>query len=231
VTVTYSLPSAAGYSINEPKPAEGGKWNKRIQGRTLVWEEEVWTAKDADGVTVPIVNSAGQRFQRGVNKQYYDEEFILTFTTNAPNFSAIEACRGKVNDAEITITVRGVTRTFAIGTLKLIDTEWEFNFNYANDPDSPDVNMMYRFRYKPDGWDVRKVDEGFYVIDPEGEEIEGPDEYQLPLKRIIDQRTKQWVQDPAFLKDGSLLPAGEDVVLLSFYIDDKVSFTTLLAGI
>jgi hypothetical protein len=231
VTVTYSLPSSNGFAVNETKPAEGGKWNKSIRGRTLVWEEEIYTAKNADGEVVTIQNSAGQRFLTGINKQYYDEEFIVNFTTDAPNWSAIQACRGNVNDAEISLTVRGVTRTFAIGTLSLMHVEWEYNFNYTNDPDAPDLNFEYSFQYKPDGWAVRKVDEGYYVIDPEGEEVEGPDEYQLPLKAIVDQRTKHDIQLAAFLKDGSLLPAGEDVQLISYFIREKVSFADLLEGI
>lgn len=227
VTVTYRKATVeAGSFPKEQKPEEGGKWNMSILGRTMVYEEEVYKAKNSSGVLVEIANSAGQRFENGIMKQYFDQELVVRFDTDSPNWNAIRDTKGKVNDAEVTITIKGVTRVCPQGTLRFINADWSLSFDQATSANEAHVAMELTFAYRHEGWGIKKIDEGFYIRNTgttSGRE--------KPLLKIIDNLTGEWIQKPAFLKDGQLLPDGDPVELLEFFIYEEASFDDLLDGV
>lgn len=222
VTVTYKAPAFGGPA--EEKPSEGGKWNKTIRGRGVVYEEEVF--QDRDGVD--IVNTAGDRYAHGVLHEYHDEEFVVEFDTNEYDLDYLAQCRGKLNESQVTLTVKGVTRTFDAETLKLVDGQWNFTWEFTDDYNTPDLHIQLIFHYRDpsnfdDGnpWAARKVSEGFYFIEGgSGERV-----------RITDE-TGQKVVVPWFLdENGEVLGEGQDAVLTAHEHIRTADFGPLLENV
>jgi hypothetical protein len=227
VLVTYSAPK--GDFGKEIKPDDGKKWNRRISGRTVIWEEEVFKARpafDPEAEEVTISNSAGQRFPNGVKQTYYDEEFIVDFYTDDPDWDAIDEARGRVNSVEIALTVKGVSRIFPIGTLRFIDCHWSQTWEYATTAEEPDIQMSYSFHYRPTGWQLRIVDEGHNAFDDSTTSATVG-----AFTPIVDQLGEP-TPVPVFLDgNGGALPPGDPAVLIDYWLVDVSDFEDLLDGI
>lgn len=222
VTVTYSAPdTSGGGAITEPKPEDGGIWNLSVRGSGANYEEEIF--QDLDGVE--IANSALQRFDNGVMKPIQAEEIIIEFTADPATFIALkiqmDLIRGYINESTVTFTVRGVTQEFPPGVLLLYQTDWSLNFDQAASIDTPDVNVRYTLHHRPDGWQTRKVDEGYYTYQTNEETFEAE---WVPIR----DEDGDPIAKPAFLNgEGSRLPAGDDIVLLEFRTADEADFSPL----
>ncbi len=189
------------------------RWNFSITSSGVSFVESVTEERYG----LPVANSAGQPFDPGLVKEYYDELITVSFTTNNLDPDEIAYCRGKVNSDSITMTVKGVTRTFNANELKLGNAEWSFT---TGDGAADVVRVTLPFIYRVDGWKRRVPDMGYYTLGDAN-----------ALDPILDAGGDKVVQ-PSYLDGaGQLNPFGEPVVLLEFDIDDETEFSTLLAGL
>lgn len=166
ITINWEIPQTGGTNL-EPKPESGGFWNVEVSSTGAPYQEEVFT--DVNGL--PMLNSAGDRYPSGVMLDYYDEEYIVSFNTDTLPITAIAAARGKLNAESLTINVKGVSRTFAPKTVKLINAPWKFVYDWTDDPSNPDFSGQIVLHYRSIGWKVYKLDEGLYEIGTDGKAI------------------------------------------------------------
>src|SRR5262249_10161732 len=134
----------------------------------------------------PILNVNDEPIQPPLTRVEYDEQANVSFYTIAPDFPTMDLCRGKSNDATVTLTLttliitvtdpstdppttttstRTVTRTFAPETLKLDSTTWGLVYD-SNGDRVVQVNLV--FLYKKDTWVQNVPQISFYKQDENG---------------------------------------------------------------
>lgn len=206
VTVEYRAPSTTG-TTEILKPDEGGKWNVRLSGRTVLFQEPM----DRDFSSPPklIANSAGAPF-KGVLRDFYDEEITVEYETDSPDWSILRNCLGKANSDEITFNIKNTQRTFPPNTLRFIDYSWSWVWKYASSPTEPDFEIRMSFAYRPETWTYRVLDEGFYQLGPDQEPGE------VGNQRILDADGNPVIEPQPLDGAGLLKPAEMEPVILEF---------------
>jgi hypothetical protein len=220
VEVTYSVPRSD--FVIFPQPIGENKWNISIEAEGVSYIETV--NKDRHGK--PIENSAFYPFDPMLTKEYFDEVIMVTYTTNAANMAAwddeIPPARGKINSDTVTMTVEGLTRTFAEETLKLGNARYGLTLGMN---ESGELEKQFRVQlpllYRADTWQRRVVDQGYYTFNATS----------LEWEPILDAHG-QMVTQPVFLDGtGAKLAAGLDAVLIEVDVEDTTTFNTFLADI
>lgn len=212
VTVTWGIPSDGGGGGSGGEGDPGVKWNATISVEGVEFRETV--TQDKDGKN--IENSAKQPFDPPLEQTYYDEQVTVSFNSWLVDLNNIEATRGKINSASVTMTVNGLTRTFAAKTLKLTAAKYTTT---VGDGGQTYWDIDYTLLYRKDGWKRKVVDRGYY------ERIGGK------LIQIKDQYGEP-VTSPSYLDGtGKKLSQGADAVLKEFELDKDVSFTGLFTGL
>jgi len=210
VTATWSANEAA----RETQPAGSNvKWNVQVKSRGVAYERSVY--EDLNGN--PIVNSAGGQFDTQPKIIQYDEAFSVSFNTNYGNIvNAIRAKRGRVNSDTVTMTIKGVTHTFAAGTLKLVDADYEIDYDYTTDSANVwAVNL--ELHYRADEWvDVQVADHGFY--DSNGAPFKDADGNNKIEATLLDG-------------SGGALSSGALSVPREFTVLARVEFSSLFTGV
>jgi hypothetical protein len=215
VTVVYKSP---GSGNSEPRPEEATdhtKWNVEVSGEAVPFEE----MQHRDAAGKPVLLTTGEAV--AVPKRYYDERITVSFHVKVPQWAVVDACRGKVNDAEITFTVNGASRTFAAGSL-LLDSD-SFSLIYDSNGDKA-INYRYLLCYRKDLWTYKVENKSLYRLDT------GTSKLVRWTDNTIDK--SPYVSSPVPMKaDGTRCASGEDVHLISATVYAAVSFTALLAEI
>ncbi len=124
----------------EPDPGNQRVWRVRITYRTLnanmqqpyfnsassthIWQViksispypvEIPVQKDRSGKV--MVNCIGEPIKPSPTMVIYDEQINISFMTDLINRTQIDACKGKVNDSAIVLTIGGATASYAANTL------------------------------------------------------------------------------------------------------------------
>jgi hypothetical protein len=211
VTVKWEAPSVS--SGGETKPGGGGVWNVQISSREAIEQHEVFADVNGD----PMCASSGEKFTTGIQDTIYDEEFVIDFETDTLPQTLIAGCRGKVNSDEITLTIKGVSRTFAAKTLLLYSAPWTFTYRYTDDPDVPDFKCSFILHYRADTWKIKRLDEGFYHLES-GDPVRNKD------KDGVDMVTPSRLDGTGGLLAITAAPVG-----MEFEMKTATTFTTLIA--
>lgn len=211
VVVTYAVPQI-GWGEAKPE-GENVKWNKRVSVSGV--ETVEGTNFDTEGD--PIRNSFGDVYSSDIPGVIYDQAITVSFNTDTPNVTAIEACRGKVNDAEVTIALEGYTQTFPAGTLRLGNATADAEISPTGETSwAVTLPFVYRSQLDPDnvemGWKTLIVDKGFRYENDAGKTIKSEVEVFLD-------------------GDGKKLPDGDPAVLQVVNNVYEESFTDLLADV
>ena len=219
VEVTYSLPTSTGLVIF-PQPPAATKWNISIEVEGVSYIEPV--NHDRDGKA--ILNSALYPFDPPPVKEYFDELITVNYTTNAANMAAWDTemppARGKINSDVVTLTVKGIARTFAVETLKLGNARYGLTLGLSETGEIEEhyrvsIPLIHRF----DTWKRRFLDQGYYELNTAGE-----------LAPILDANG-QMVSQPVLLDGMGAQLVGDIAVTLDFDIEDTTTFNTFLADI
>ena len=208
VTCKYGVPT---FNFEVPEP-EGSteKWNKRVTVSGITTVEPV--DKTSDGKV--IVNTLGDAFKPGLDKEFYDEQINVQFSARSFNVTALGDARGRVNSDTVTLTISkgNYTRTFAAGTLKLVEVT--YSTSTAEDGSFYwDVNLtlVYRHLFKPGtttevGWQRLVANKGYRYKDASG-------------------NTQKSTTEVYLKSDSTLAATGDDAHLLQFNIEETIAFT------
>lgn len=102
------------------KPSGTGVvWNTHLEIHPSKVEEPI--SQDIAGTPKAIVNTAGQIFEEGLTRTYYDSEITVSYNTDAPPISNMDACLGRVSIEAVTFTYRGLVKACAAHTLVIDD--------------------------------------------------------------------------------------------------------------
>lgn len=226
-TVTCKLSDA---DPDAEQPTGDEKVNASIKVSTVVYEEPVYLDRDDK----PIVNTAGQPFSNQPTKCYYDERITVSFRTGTVDQTNIDKCRGNVNSDVINLNVRGYRRTFAVGTLRLVDTPISsvvVRGQYCWD-------VEYVMDYRADGWTRKILSTGAMQKGNAGQprliKIDLGDTAisDVPLdmngKAILDGLIA--VAKPLD-GTGDNAPSPGDRVYIKFKIDKEAAYGPLLSGV
>jgi len=208
-------------------PKKGDKWNVNVKVRSVSFEQDGWQDVDKKDV----VNSAKQSFNPTLKRVFYDEELTVSFETQKMSecITAIDECRGKYCDASVTMSINGVSLTFAKGEMLFVSPDYETI--YVGEPPY-DWKVAYIFRIRktppaapngvkgpPMAWKDYVVDRGYYTLNADKKVIAG-DKYG------------QHHGEPILLDgQGKELPAGGQPFYLDFDMFGPASFGNLLSGI
>ena len=168
-----------------------------------------------DALGMPVWNTSKELVP--VPKRYYDERINVSFHVTVPEWSVIDACRGKVNSASITFTVNGASRTFAAKTL-LLDSD-SFTLVYDQQGNKA-INYRYLLLYRKDGWEYKVENKSYTHLDTGGKRVPWLDSNGQPEKEPV-----------AMLSSGNRCDTGDAVYLITKTIYSDVSFTSLLTGL
>lgn len=168
VYVDYGVPPLYAFEASH-----SGRWNQRLRCQGSQHTEGV----NQDSFGVGMRNSYGDVYPADIPQELYDTVYCWTFNIDSIGAiaQAMEICRGKMNDASVTLNVDGYTRTFPPLTLKMIDGSWE----WQKMPDgtyerSVEINLAYRHQLDATeedtngdeiGWDLQIVDRGYTYFD------------------------------------------------------------------
>lgn len=203
----------------QPSSGSGTKYEITITVDGDEYSEPVY--QDNAGNT--ITNSCNQSFEPPIEKTYYERESIsVNFKSDVVDVTNIIACRGKLNDAGVTLSISalGYSRTFAAKTLML--KKASYTVTISNDGTPLYWSISYVLAYDPNTWTRQIVDRGLYTLDPTG---------HVKLVPILD-REGQPVTTPQCLDgSGNKVALGGAAVLLPFDLDDTASFTGLFTGL
>jgi hypothetical protein len=145
-TVTITLNNAAD---DQQKSGNGTeKLSVDVRVTTELYEEVVYIDHNKKAVT----NAAGQPFSNQPTKTYYDERVTITFKTAVVDQASIDACKGYTNSNAVTVNIRGYHRTFAVGTLKMVDSSVGTRVSET----ASLFDMAYVLMFRKDGW-KRKI--------------------------------------------------------------------------
>jgi hypothetical protein len=127
----------------------------------ITWDSETvqqFTTKDKDGK--PMLNSAGDPLEP-IEKD--DIRWIISLTKNFASLPLwILNCVNVVNSSAVTVSgVTLPTRTVKTQRLRISDLLNENGFDF--------YEVTIELAYKPDTWDVDRLDEGFNVIAGDGD--------------------------------------------------------------
>ena len=217
VTVQWSSPEVNG---REEKPAGVDvKWNMKLSSRPVAYDRPVYQ----DSSEAAIVNAAGFPFQQQPTMTDYDAAFTLSF--NSDSLGVLILLRDKVgrkNADEVTITYKDESLTFAVGTLKITDYSWDFD--YYTDDGQPAFTYSIQFDERKDGWhDVSCENSGFY--DASGNRIKNTD-----INASADPE-EDVVEAVLLDASGDPLADGTTAVPLTFDVKEPVDFNDLLQGL
>jgi len=243
VEITYSTIPAQQQQKPEPRPANATKWNIDVSGSSVAWQEEIH--EDRDGK--PITNVNSEPVQPALTCTETDEQINVSFNTVEPDFQSIDECRGKCNDAPITLTLttykvtipgdpnadpptpdtyktQTATITYPAESLKLDSTSW----SQVYDGTDKVMKMNLVFLYKSDGWVEHVPNMSYYKRVDAG----GSDKLAPITEKDIGGRTDNPVSQAQYIGgNGELLKPGDKIYKLDFYTVYKTSFATLLSEI
>ena len=102
---------------NEPAKSDA-PWNLQFSADGVMYQEPL--TKDFSSTPKEIRLLTGQPIEPELLAEYWDSEYTISYRAPVAGFNAaaIDALRGKNNSDAVTMTIKGITRTFKIGTLK-----------------------------------------------------------------------------------------------------------------
>ncbi len=211
VQVTFGT-TADDTGATPPPDAEGEIWGVRISFSGVAVNETV----NADRDDFPILNSALQFFDPGPEKTYYYEQMTVscrcTETGMADVFAAIQTARGKVNAADVTLTVNGLSRVFEAEKIKLVTAD----YNTTTEGALTYWEINYTFVYRDKGWTLHLLNHGMY------KRVGGV------LENIKDKYGND-VSAPVLLTaDGTA--ESETATFMDYDIEETADFTGLFSG-
>jgi len=197
------------------KPAGTGvKWRCEVSEDTIVYSEPVNV--DATGREIRI--QTGEPVDPPLEKEYYDERHRFSFRTDTVDDTHIDLCRGNVNNAALTVVVKGRSRTFATGTYKLMDATKSIVYEADG---TASWQVTYVFGYRKDTWSRRIQAKSFRHLSSGKLVPNTNDDGQvLETPQFLNAAGTDWVRPGAALPDP-----------LEFDMEDAVDFAGLMAGI
>jgi len=218
VTVKYAMPDTGSGGEEQP-PGANVKWNLKVSSKPVAYERPVYV----DSAGAALVNAAGFPFQQQPTMTDYDSTWSIAFNTDDGSIvDLLEAAAGRKNSDSITIAYRGLNKTFAVGTVKL--TDYSFDFDYYTEEGEPAFAVTMQLEHRLDGWhDVSCENSGFY--DADANRIKNTD-----INAAADP--EEYVVEAVLLDaDGVPLADGSTAVPLTFDVKSPVAFNPLLQGI
>jgi hypothetical protein len=214
VSVTWSVPSVS-WGAAETKP-EGTdvKWNKNISVSGVEIDALTNTKNDSK----PLLNSYGDLLG-SVPKTLYDEIITITHNSDVVPSATIAALRGKVNNADVTLSITkgGVTRTatYPAHTLKVGNVTYDIELDSAGAGSFKiTIPLICRTQIvggSQIGWKVPITDKGYRYLNDAGKTIRSEVEVYLD-------------------GSGKKLAAGADEVKIIAPIEDEADISPLLVG-
>lgn len=186
----------------------GGGGSGTIFARTIDIRNQIVTLKtnkDRDGNK--IVTKAGVPFNYDIESYVYARQYTLKFSTTQVHKAGIDATLGKVNDAVITINIKGWTEECAINTLLFQDINITVPYLTQTDDYIPIFDYELTFLYRSDGWKLKIPSKGYHFKDAAGK--------------------LQSSDNEVFHKaDGTLAAPGDDIVFVEADIYGEADFLT-----
>jgi hypothetical protein len=226
-----------------PESPNGDVWNVQIDITTKKFDQELQA--DVDGN--PLVNSAGDPI-KGITVQRADEEIRISYTTDTPDWSALDDAfgplgRGCVNSEAFTLTINGVPRPFLVNTVHFE----EYSAGVTVDVSGVAYTRMgLVLGWREDGWKRMVADQGLrlliWAIPPGGGTatlMPVPITHRVPKDNwdggtlTIDNSYMEPITEPVYLNGsgGTALP-GDPVVYLpdgnGFVVYEEANLSTLL---
>jgi hypothetical protein len=176
------------------------------------------TYVDKDGL--PVQNSAGQAYDPGAERTYYDEVINLSYLSLSDESAAFAPLRGKVNAYATTFSVKGMTRTF--GPRQLLFDDANFSTSYfAADSTTPIWKVSLTFIGRQDSFVNTILDQGYYSLDPGTNKLVA-----------IKDKYGDLVSAPARLNgSGRVLTPGAASVYKTYKIEGEENFDVAFAGL
>lgn len=208
VTVKYGIPQR---NFEQPSPeATTTKWNKRVTVSSVSSVEE--TNRTFTGKI--ISNSLGDAFKPGLEKEYYDEQINISFSTRTVDVGDLGSSIGCINNDDVPITISQGNYYWIYPAKTLKFTSLSYSTATAEDGTFYwDVNLIltHRSQFLPGtetelGWTKLVPNKGFRYKDGSG--------------NIQKSNTEVYLNS-----DGTLVPSGSDAHLLSFQVEDEINFT------
>jgi len=219
VTVRWALPENNGGDGEERPPGAAVKWNLKVSSKPVAYERPVYV----DSTGAALVNAAGFPFQQQPTMTDYDSTWSIAFNTdNGAIVDLLEAAVGRKNSDSVTIAYRGLNKTFDVGTVKL--TDYSFDFDFYTPDGEPAFVVTMQLERRPDGWhDVSCENSGFYDADANRIKNTDINASADPEEDVVE----------AVLLDAAGVPLtdGSTAVPLTFDVKSPVAFAPLLAGI
>lgn len=168
---SYILDASFTFTTPPSISTNTGKWNATVSSDGVESTENA--TRYSDGTLITNVN--GDIFYDGLSKVFYDEQFTVSFMTDAVEATLLGSLRGKVNTVAITLgPINGLTRTFPINTLLLKNARWKTTYSDTTSSDpakhkfefSVEIALLYRNAKHPTtgaviGWAPLLVNKGW----------------------------------------------------------------------
>jgi hypothetical protein len=232
VEVTYSTLEI---SQQTQKPPGATKWNVEISGTSVAVQEAV--EKDRSGKL--IVNVLNEPISPALTKVLYDEQIVVSYYCDNPDWSALDLCRGKVNDGAVTLTINATTvpdatdaatvatkRVFGSELLKLDSTSWNVVYDATG---NKVVQMHLTFVYRADGWAEDVPAMSYFQLDGSGTYT------PILMKDTPDGKSddNNQVSHPYHISGAghAIFTTSDDVHTDTFLIVEKTPFSILLREI
>lgn len=200
----------------EPRPeGENIRWRVDLSVDSTLYTEPV--SVDSEGAEIRI--QTGEPVDPPLQKEYFDREYNLSFRSDFLDIDNWELCGGNVNDAEITMTVRGQAIVFPVGTLKFMYPR--ASIVYESDGSSCWQNQA-KLLYRKDTWISKVQGKSLYHLDGSGNLVPNRDAKNVPLAlpQFLTEDGTDYVRQNEELPDP-----------LEFQVPELVSFAELLDGI
>lgn len=192
-------------------------WDIHFASTGVMYQEPGIKDRASTPVELRIWN--GEPVEPQLPLEYWDEEFRITFKTDQIS-STVASYRGTSNTSSITLTIRGVSITYAANTLKL--TRCDYQDYWENG--SPYWAVELTLQYRADTWVTKIQPMSYQILDSGGANLHRPKD---PVTNEF-YCTPQYLatNGKSFIAVGTALPTP-----MSFQMLTKTNFSTLLSGL
>jgi hypothetical protein len=192
------------------------KWATDINISGVKFTQTTYVDKDGK----PVQNSAGQAYDPGAERTFYDEAISISYNTLKEESAALALLRGKVNSGNCSFNVKGCQRSFTARQLLLDDATISTSY-VASDSTSPVYKVAMNFVARQDTFINHILDQGYFSLDAgTGKLVACKDLYGDHLSAPI-----------RLDGSGNVLAPGANPVYKDYKIEGEVDFTSAFAGL
>ena len=164
-------------------------------------------------------------------KTRFDERVTVSYTTDSLDADSLAGARGKINTNEVTMTVKGISRTFPEKSLKLINAPWKTSYS-ASDGSYTAYSVSIEMVYRADTWVTKIIDAGLRKKNPDDATRPSPCTYAGGQGNVTSPVPLDGSGGQLDLHSGDTkIVFFPDPDMDPHYIDDDTDFGVFLDGI